>query len=495
MENEQKIEVDPFSCFMVRFDPHNQKGITMKLNRRNFLKGGMMAAGLTAGTGLAKSAAAASTGGKKFYKGQFHTHTWWSDGRAAPEQAVQFYRERGYDFLGLTDHNVYAQGRRTKKIKKDNVNDMAIVDAYRRDFPAHAVVRDVEENCVEVELKTCAELRDIFERPGEFVLLDGVEGTTSVVDEANVVNQVHMSYLNVPAAANYFTTCGKKGTVAARIGEARRAVRDLAEKMGRDEIFILNHPVWTWYDVLAEDLIANPDVGFFELCNGGSPFGPGKGLPRDGRDGEIFWDVVNAFRARRGEPLLYGVGADDTHYYFGTRDYVPSQHCVPLNAWCKVRAAALSQPALIAAMKAGDFAVCEGVEPEDFSFDSSTGTLTVSVAGKKDLCRTIQFFVTKKDFSEKPVRTVEVMPPNLAADKRAQYRRTINIYDEKKIGCLAKSVTGGLGEPVCASYKMAADDLYVRARIKSPEAPVVRAQQHPKLRIAWTQPYLNTRLG
>ena len=77
------------------------------LNRRNFIKGGMVATGVVAGGGCA-SLAKGTASKAKFYKGQFHTHTWWSDGKAAPEQAVAFYKDRGYDFLGITDHNVYA---------------------------------------------------------------------------------------------------------------------------------------------------------------------------------------------------------------------------------------------------------------------------------------------------------------------------------------------------------------------------------------------------
>ena len=64
----------------------------MKICRRNFLKSGMMAAGALTGGGCAMVSGSAA-GGKKFYKGQFHTHTWWSDGKAAPEQAVAFYKK------------------------------------------------------------------------------------------------------------------------------------------------------------------------------------------------------------------------------------------------------------------------------------------------------------------------------------------------------------------------------------------------------------------
>lgn len=38
------------------------------------------------------------------YKGNLHTHSTNSDGRLAPEDVVRAYRERGYDFLSLTDH-------------------------------------------------------------------------------------------------------------------------------------------------------------------------------------------------------------------------------------------------------------------------------------------------------------------------------------------------------------------------------------------------------
>ena len=99
-------------------------------------------------------------------------------------------------------------------------------------------------------------------------------------------------------------------------------------------------------------------------------------------------------------------------------------------------------------------------------------------------------FATKRDFSEKPVRTVTIEPSDAPADKQKVCARTINVYDKKKIGCIAKAVSGGIGEGVKASYTMKPDDLYVRARILSPERPPVTAFQHPKVHVAWTQPYL-----
>ena len=48
---------------------------------------------------------AAARGGR-WYKGNTHTHTLNSDGDSTPDDVVRWYREHGYQFLVLTDHNV-----------------------------------------------------------------------------------------------------------------------------------------------------------------------------------------------------------------------------------------------------------------------------------------------------------------------------------------------------------------------------------------------------
>jgi hypothetical protein len=42
-----------------------------------------------------------------WYKGNTHTHTLESDGDSPPEYVVRWYRDHGYAFLVLTDHNVF----------------------------------------------------------------------------------------------------------------------------------------------------------------------------------------------------------------------------------------------------------------------------------------------------------------------------------------------------------------------------------------------------
>lgn len=42
----------------------------------------------------------------RYFKGNLHTHTNISDGEMTPQEAVDLYRQKGYQFLCLSDHNV-----------------------------------------------------------------------------------------------------------------------------------------------------------------------------------------------------------------------------------------------------------------------------------------------------------------------------------------------------------------------------------------------------
>jgi hypothetical protein len=43
----------------------------------------------------------------QWYKGNTHAHTTGSDGDSSPEYVARWYKDHGYDFLVLTDHNVF----------------------------------------------------------------------------------------------------------------------------------------------------------------------------------------------------------------------------------------------------------------------------------------------------------------------------------------------------------------------------------------------------
>src|SRR5688500_5018019 len=65
---------------------------------------GLIAATLWPATAVAQPRVPA-TDGMRWYKGNTHSHTLNSDGDSTPDEVVRWYREHGYRFLVLTDHN------------------------------------------------------------------------------------------------------------------------------------------------------------------------------------------------------------------------------------------------------------------------------------------------------------------------------------------------------------------------------------------------------
>jgi len=50
---------------------------------------------------LASARAADSAQEKRWFKGNLHMHTQWSDGQPLPEWAIDWYKAHGYDFIGV----------------------------------------------------------------------------------------------------------------------------------------------------------------------------------------------------------------------------------------------------------------------------------------------------------------------------------------------------------------------------------------------------------
>ena len=438
--------------------------------------------------------AVGDSGSLRWYKGMLHAHTCWSDGWVLPEQAVAAYRNGGYDFFSITDHNrLGSDSDRWVEVAEvtggwpPTTIEPSVFEAYLAAFPDARWRTEGEKTYVRVS--TMAEIAERFNADGRFLFMPGCEVTTRIGSQANMARDVHMNYIGldalIPRAANSnLIETLTDTTVANVIRETRDQVGHLAAKRGNPpHIFFVNHPHWRYYDVLPADIIANPDIRFFEVCNTGSAWAPEDSLPKDGFDNDRFWDAVNASRCKRGERLLYGIGTDDTHMY---PDSGTTRCAITYgDAWIGVRAAALTPAALFAAMKSGDFYASGGVDFEDIQFSRSTGTLSVLVAAKAGVSYTVKFITTKSGANTDPVRTVE-LPQQ--ADRPA---RSVPVYSDA-VGAVVKTVSFGSGETASASYTLAADDLYVRARVESDE-PAVYAnaidKMHPPMKVGWTQPY------
>ncbi|MGI5869389.1 MAG: cellulase family glycosylhydrolase [Kiritimatiellia bacterium] len=439
-------------------------------------------------------ASATAPAGATWYKGMIHAHSLWSDGRALPEQAVKAYKDAGYDFFSLTDHNRngsnpdfwFAVGEPKKGVWPPTSIETSVFESYTNAFP-DARWRE-RDGGLEVRVPPFSEVHAKFEEPGKFLLLPGVEATIAVHDENKVRRDIHMNYVGIKGL---IPRASKTGLIEwvydSTVADTLRATKDEVDALWEAEgkppsLFFVDHPHWRFYDVLPEDIIANPDVRFFEVCNSGSDWPSVDPLPRDDFDNDRFWDAVNAARCNRGEPLLYGLATEDTHRYPGS-----GTTKTPLyfgDAWIRVRAASLTAKDLFEAMDRGDFYASGGVDFEDVSFDPATGALAVAVPAKEGVRYTVRFITTKRGVPTHPLRTVTI-----PAEGDRPVRR-LPVYSDG-IGATVKVVEGKPGEGVRASCTLAADDLYVRARVESDEKAVYYRPGHlrPPVKTAWTQPF------
>jgi len=443
--------------------------------RRDMLRVmGLGGLGFAAGCSTPRSGA--SSGGH-WYRGNLHMHTYWSDGRAFPEQAVSIYKALGYDFLALSDHNVFADDReRWMPVVEQSKGwppqvSKTIFDSYMKEFGQEAETR-TRDNKTEVRIKTYEEMRRRFEEPGKFLLMPGVEITQHLKNESV---QVHMNYINLPDVIPFV----KGGPLNRRVDESgvgvteviRRDVREvaaLAAQQRRRTMLMLNHPQWIYWDIQPQHLIDNPEVRHFEVCNGGSAFAPHPEALSVTND--RFWDTINAFRALKGAPMLFGVGTDDTHYYLNR---TPDQRLA--DAWVMVRSASLEADALMAAMDVGDYYATTGVLLDEVEFDTSAKSLHVRVKAVPGVSYLIHFITTRHGFDQ-TVRTVH------CPAVKGRGARTLSVYSDD-IGKTVLSVKG-----VEATYRMKPGDLYVRAKIESDVASDYKRHFHPDVQVAWTQP-------
>ena len=54
----------------------------------------------------------------RWYRGNLHAHSYWSDGDEFPEMIMDWYKSNGYHFVVLSDHNILAQDEKWKLIPK-----------------------------------------------------------------------------------------------------------------------------------------------------------------------------------------------------------------------------------------------------------------------------------------------------------------------------------------------------------------------------------------
>lgn len=407
---------------------------------------------------VAFSTAEDNPSSKKWYKGNTHTHSLWSDGNDFPEMIVDWYKKQDYDFLALSDHNILSVGERWMDV--DAINNRSrnpkkdTVDKYIDRFGDEWVETRQNNGKTQVRLKTLEEFRPTFEEAEKFLMIQAEE----ITDSYNR-RPVHMNAINLPQIL--YPQHGE--SVRDTMRNNMQAAIKLERESGQPILVHLNHPNFG-FGVNAEDLAHVIEERFFEVYNGhpGINHNGGDHSPGD----ERMWDIANTIRLGELKALpLYGVATDDSHTYHGG-------NVSPGRGWIMVHAEALTPESLILAMRAGDFYSSSGVTLKDIRYDKNKGTLTVEIDVTEGETYTTQFIGTLKDYDSSSE------PRTDAEGKELPFTR---IYS-KDVGQTLATVKG-----TTATYKLTGKELYIRATISS-DAPPVNPSYKDQLKQAWTQP-------
>lgn len=312
----------------------------------------------------------------RWFKGNTHTHTLWSDGDAAPRQVCAWYAENGYDFLVLSDHNIMQKGERWFRQDNRRLTEERLTALQER-FGDEVVTRE-KDGKKELRLSTLEELAAKYE--GLF-LLPGEEVTAHWNGERK--HPVHINALGIedvipPRGGDSVVDLMNSAIAAINAHGEERGVRVLAH---------INHPNFDW-GITWQQLAQLKGERFFEVYNGHRSVRNNGDEKREGT--ERMWDLANVLRLTELQlPLLYGVATDDAHNYFGNATSPPGR------GWIQVKATECTSDALLLAMQQGEFYASSGVTLEEVlpGFDE----YKVVIDAEDGVTYTTRFLGAKKD--------------------------------------------------------------------------------------------------
>ena len=393
----------------------------------------------------------------RWYRGATHVHTLWSDGDAAPEMVAAWYRDRGFDFVALSDHDALQVGDWWFPVAGGSpLSEEAVAAIEIRFGPDWPEFSEVEGGGRAMRLKTHAELVAHFDAPEEFLLLPASEITTGG-------GNPHVSALNLRESIPGVPHESAQGRVLQRYLDE---LDHQAARHGVPMLGTLNH--LNWGDGLpARKLLDIEGLRFFEVYNGSDE--RGRGWPEKWRpDVERIWDIVLSLRLLQDpEFRLYGVASDDAHQY----SHWGSDYANPGRGWVAVRSESLSADDLIRSMHRGDFYSSTGVELADVH--ATEHTLEVSILGAPGVRYTTEFIGTTRDFDAASEAVTDAGgEPVPGATRRF----------EPEIGRVLQTT-----QENPAVYRFRGDELYVRARVRS-DLPQPNPIREGDLQTAWTQP-------
>jgi hypothetical protein len=390
----------------------------------------------------------------RWWKGNLHTHTLWSDGDEYPEMVAAWYKERGYHFLALSDHNILSDHEYWIPITKNKAGEAALTKYLRR-FGSEWVERREVNGAKQVRLKMLSEFRQLLEEPGQFLMIQSEELTARYQSIPIHINATNVREFIAPRAGNSVLNVMQNNV---------NAVVDQRQRTGAPMFPHINHPNFGWA-ITAEELMQIENERFFEVYNG-HPMVHNAGDELHASTDRI-WDIILTERlAELGKPPLFAMAVDDSHHYHGE----PKKDSHPGRGWVMVRAAKLGAEELIAALEAGDFYASSGVTLKEVQ--RGEGSIALEIDAEPGVAYRTEFIGTRRGYDR---TRVPILGENGSA------LRVTNTYS-KEIGTVLASVEGA-----SARYVLKGDEIYVRARVTSAKlkADPPSPGEHEQ---AWIQP-------
>ncbi len=391
-----------------------------------------------------------------WYRGNLHTHSFWSDGDDFPEMIVKWYVDNGYDFMAMTDHNVLARGERWMDEEAIEKRGGAVcIEKYQAAFGDKFLKRKETDGKPQIRLTPLAEYRSHFEQSGRFVLLEGEEVTDSVERLPVHLNAINLAELLQPTGGS---------TVRESIDANLRMMEEQARMSNLSAFMFLNHPNFGW-GISAEDLTSVARVRYMEVYNGHRSVNHNGDEKRPSV--ERLWDIANTLRIDRLKyPPLLGLATDDSHNYHGAIGSRPGR------GWIMVRAAELTAESLMKAVHTGEFYFSSGVRLENVQSDPEAGVLSLTIHADPDVTYETRFVGTRRGYDQ---------ATEPATDEKGEEIPGRSRYSAE-IGEIL-----GTDHSLNPVYRFTGDELYVRAVVTSS-----RPHEYPsfdnQFQQAWTQP-------
>jgi len=393
----------------------------------------------------------------RWWKGNLHTHSFWSDGDDFPESILDWYKTNGYHFVSLSDHNVMQTHERW--LTATNAARRLAHEKYRQRFGDEWVEERPLQPTLMVRLKTLKEFGRLFNERGRFLVIPSME-----VSSRHNVLPIHINATNLREEFDAKTGTNVVDVIQRNID----AILEQRRKTGQPIMPHINHPNFGWA-ITAEELMQVRGEIFFEVYNG-HPAVHNEGDERHASI-ERMWDISLAFRLSQLKlGVLYGLAVDDSHHYH----QFSRTNSNPGRGWVMVRSSRLDAASLILAMEAGDFYASSGVRLKDVR--RSARELALEIDVEPGVSYKTEFIGTLKGFDP---------------TSRTGPRATNSIYAVTRLYTEQIGAVLAVAEGPRAGYTLSGDELYVRAKVTSTK-PKPNAYGTNETEVAWTQPVVNS---